>query len=406
MIREHLSVLEKLQLTNESLEIWWDSPPADFPGWRDDLLARAPDAATRQRWSAQFDRFLVPHAPERSLVRGVTTNPSLVANSILRSPVWWGREIHRQATQQRVFDPESLFSLVCQEVITSSANAMMPLWQHSDGQHGWVSAQLDPRHMFDVARMTDQALQLARLGPNVMIKVPGTFEGYQVIRKLVARGISINNTMTYTVAQFLECARAVEEGLAIARRTGNGNIRWRAVVTDMIGRYGGQGDLVRDAAEHGVELEPLDVRWAEIAVVKRIDQIFRARPSPVKMLLSSLETEDPDAPTGMVSMHLQQTAGANIVYTCKPRFVEAIMRRELELVDFDPAAIDEPVPTAVHDRLARVPYFRQAIQPDGMSPERFAEHSAFVATHAEVNRNTARLLEFIEHRIAELPIRH
>jgi len=406
MSPEHLSVLEKLQLTNESLEIWWDSPPADFPGWRDDLLARAPDVVTRRRWAAQFDRFLVPHAPERSLVRGVTTNPSLVANSILGSPSWWGREIHRQATQQQDFDPDSLFSLVCQEVIASAANAMMPLWQHSDGQYGWVSAQLDPRNMFDVALMTDEALQLAKRSPNVMIKVPGTFEGYQVIRQLVSRGISINNTMSYTVAQFVECARAVEEGLAIARRAGNRNDRWRAVVTDMIGRYGGQGNLVRDAAAHGVELGPLDVRWAEVAVVKRIAQIFRARPYPVKMLLSSLETEDPDAPTDMVSMHLQQTAGANIVYTCKPSFVEAIMRRELDLVDFDPDAIDEPVPKAVHDRLVRVPYFRQAIQPDGIPPEQFAEHSAFVATHAEVNRNTARLLEFIRHRVAELPARH
>lgn len=402
MIPEQLSVLEKLQLTNESLEIWWDSPPGDFPGWRDDLLARAPDAATRRRWAAQFDRFLVPHAPERSLVRGVTTNPSLVANSILGSPRWWSREIHRQATQQRVLDPESLFSLVCQEVIASAANAMMPLWRHSDGRYGWVSAQLDPRHMFDVQRMTDEALQLARLSPNVMIKVPGTLEGYQVIRKLVARGISINNTMSYTVAQFLECARAVEEGLAVTQRTGNRNMPWRAVVTYMIGRYGGQGNLVRDATEHGVELRPLDVRWAEIAVLKSIDQIFRAHSRPVKMLLSSLETED----AGTVSMHLQQTAGANIVYTCKPRFVEAITRRELELVDFDPGAIDEPVPKAVLDRLVRVPYFQQAIQPDGISPERFAEHSAFVATHAEVNRNTARLLDFVKHTIAELPVRH
>ena len=36
--------------------------------------------------------------------------------------------------------------------------------------------------------MLNQALDIAPLAPNVMVKVPGTREGYQVIEELTARG--------------------------------------------------------------------------------------------------------------------------------------------------------------------------------------------------------------------------
>lgn len=397
------TVLEKLQQVTDGAEIWWDSPPADFPAWRDGVLDRAPDPTTRRRWTAQFDRFMVLDDPAHSLVRGVTTNPSLIAKSVLNSPDIWSREVRRQATQQKEFDPEPVFGLVYREVVAQSANAMMPMWRYSGGRYGWVSAQLDPRNMFDATAMLEQAVELAGLDPNVMVKVPGTPAGYEVITELVSRGISINNTLTYTVPQFMECVRAVETGLAAAKAAGIDTERWRAVITHMIGRYGSNGDLLAEAEEHGIDLTPLDVRWAEVAVLKRIDRILRARRHPVKMLLSSLEVEHPSVDTNLLSMHLEQTAGAEIAYTCKPDFIEATMRRDGELTEFDREAIDRPVPAPVLAKLERLPYFRNAIEPDGMRPDQFAGHGAFVSTHAEVNRNTRRLLEFIERHIDGLP---
>jgi transaldolase len=102
-------------------------------------------------------------------------------------------------------------------------------------------------------------------------------------------------------------------------------------------------------------------------------------------------------------MHLEQTAGADIVYTCKPDFIEATMRREHDMAAFAPDAIHRPVPTEVLDRLNRLPYFRHAVEPGGMRPEQFADHGAFVTTQSEVNQNTRRLIDFIEHSIGGLP---
>ncbi|WEV28708.1 hypothetical protein OYE22_28645 [Streptomyces sp. 71268] len=399
-----LSVLEKLQRANASAEIWWDSPPLDFPAWRDTVLDRAPDPVLRARWARHFERFMALDDPEHSLVRGVTTNPSLVAKSVLNAPRKWSREVRRQATQQRKFDAESVFRLIYRGVVAQSSHAMLPLWQHTDGRYGWVSAQLDPRLMFDWRGMLAEALTLTEVNPNVMVKVPGTPAGYVVIKELVSRGVSINNTLTYTVPQFLECVRAVEEGRAVAERAGIGTDRWRAVITHMIGRFGSQGDLLKEAEEYGVELGPLDVRWAEVAVLKQITRLLGDGGHPVKMLLSSLEVEDPAADTGVLSMHLEQTAGADIVYTCKPAFVEAVTRREAELARFDPEAIRRPVPADVLARLNRLPYFRCAVEPGGMRPDQFADHGAFATTRTEVHRNTCRLVDFVKHQIDELPV--
>lgn len=397
-----LSVLEKLQQLNHSAEFWWDSSPLDFPRWKATVLGRAPDSATQRRWTTQLNRFFEPDNPGCSLIRGVTTNPSLIAKSIMVAPELWTGEIHRQAARHRLSDAETVFRHVYQEAARRAAEATLPLWRRTDGRYGWVSVQLDPRLMFDSEAMLEQAMQLASLAANVMVKVPGTKAGYAVIQQLVRNGIAINNTLTYTVPQFVECIRAVESGLDAARRTGIRTDRWRAVVTYMIGRYGSSGDLPAEAAQRQIPLSWSDVRWAEIAVLKRIQQIIAAGKHPVKMLLSSLEVDDPAAGATSLSMHLQQTAGADLVYTCKPAFVEALMRRECELQSLDPTAFDVPVPADVLNRLKRLPYFCRAIEPDGMAPHEFCSHGAFITTHAEVNCNVRRLIDFIAHRLEDV----
>jgi transaldolase len=293
---------------------------------------------------------------------------------------------------------ESTFWLVYQEAVRRAAEVTLPMWRASNGRYGWVSGQLDPRYMFDTDRMMEQALQIARLAPNLMVKVPGTRQGYEVIRQLVGRGISINNTLSYTLPQFMACIRAVEAGRAEARCRGTDATPWRAVITDMIGRFGSNGDLSDEAAARGIDLSQTEIRWAEVAILKRIHRIIREKGYPVKMLLSSLSVDEPSRGTGSLSMHLEQTAGADIAYTCKPQFIADVMRRESEIDTFDRTAIDREIPAHVLEKLMKLPYFRRAFEPDGMSPEEFSSYGAFVTTYAEVIRSTRRLVDFVAYQ--------
>ncbi|MHC0430283.1 transaldolase family protein [Streptomyces sp. O3] len=395
------SVLERLQDVNESAEIWWDSSPLDFPAWRDELLASAPDLTTRGRWAEQLARFLSPQNPQHSLVRGVTTNPSLVAQSVLAAPERWSTRVRALIRDRPLADVEDTYAAVYQDVLSRSAAEMLPTWQASDGRYGWVSGQLDPRLTFHTDGMLQQALRLAQLAPNLMVKVPGSAEGYRVIEELVARGISINSTLSYTVPQFMACAEAVERGLARARASGVDATRCRAVFTHMIGRFGANLDLRYEAEARGIDLSQTDLRWAEIAVLKRIHTIIRERALPLKPLLSSLLADDPQQGATTLALHLEQTAGGDIAYTCKPRFIADMMRREHELDAFRPGAIDEDVPHEVLERLLRLPSFQHAYAHDGIAPEDFAHYGCFVSTYAEVLQNTRKLIDFVARNIQE-----
>ncbi len=354
------SVLEELQHAGGSAEIWWDSSPLDFPRWRDRQLATAPDQGTRERWQEQLDRFLCPATPDRSLVRGITTNPSLVAQSVLASPDSWRNDIQELIRYQLAPDVESTFSLVYEEALRRAAREMLPMWQATDGEFGWVSGQLDPRHMLRADLMLEQALRIARISPNLMVKVPGTQQGYEVVRQLVARGISVNSTLSYTVPQFTACAEAVESGLKQAHDQGIDTGRWRAVFTHMIGRFGANNDLRYEAAIREIELSRTDLRWAEVAVLKRIHTLIRENGHPLKPLLSSLEVDDPAQGSSTLSMHLEESAGGAVVYTCKPQFIADVMRRESELPVFGTRAIEQEVPADVLEKLMWLPSFHRA----------------------------------------------
>ena len=397
------SVLEKLQAANPNAELWWDSSPLDCPAFQKQLLGTAPDAETGTRWDAQLGRFLDAAQPTASLVRGVTTNPSLMARSIIDAPEIWVPEVRAAHLHQARPDLDVTYWTIYQEALRRAAQVMLPLWTASSGRYGWVSGQLDPRFVFDADAMLEQGLQLARIAPNLMVKVPGTRQGYETIRRLVSRGVSINNTFSYSVPQFSACIRAVESGLDEARRQGIDMTRWRTVITHMIGRFGSQGDLIEEALARGISLDAREVRLAEIAILKRIQRTIVEKGPPVMMLLSSLETDGPE--TGALSMHLEETAGAEIAYTCKPSFVAALMRRESEVGDLDPRAIDREIPAATLRKLERLPCFAKAYDPDGMPPEDFANYGAFISTYAEVARNTRRLIDFVARHAPEITSR-
>ena len=54
--------------------------------------------------------------------------------------------------------------------------------------------------------MLAQALEIHAVNPNVMVKVPGTAEGYEIIEELTSRGIATNNTLTFVLSQLLGVA--------------------------------------------------------------------------------------------------------------------------------------------------------------------------------------------------------
>lgn len=109
----------------------------------------------------------IKQASELGLVDGVTTNPSLIAKS--------GRDF--------------------KEVITESTGIV----------DGPISAEVIA---LDAEGMVSEGRELAKIHPNIVIKVPMTEEGLKATRIFSAEGIKTNVTLIFSPLQALLAAKA------------------------------------------------------------------------------------------------------------------------------------------------------------------------------------------------------
>ena len=392
-----LHVLEKLAATNPDCEIWWDSSPLVYDSWKRGVLASAP-AAKKAEWEAQLTRLFDPAtiaAEGRMGFGGVTTNPPLSLQAIQNDPDFWMQEIRRIAAENPDDDVEGIYWKTYLEVVRQSALMILPVYDGSNGRYGYLSGQVDPRFVTDYDLMLAQGLQLAALGRNVMVKIPGSAEGYRVIEELTARGISTNNTTSFTVPQYVECMNAVSRGLERAKAAGTDLSRWRSVITHMSARLGNVGDLKVQAELRGIALTPEEILHGEMAVLRRAYRHGKATGHPSKMLQCSMRVTDEGEGGKASSWHISKIAGGDFVYTCPPGYIAQLMQAEDRLPEFEASAIDEDAPAEVIEKLRQLPYFRQAYDFDGMSPAEFSRFAAFAATANEFAAATRRTVDFV-----------
>jgi len=111
----------------------------------------------------------IEKAWQMGVITGITTNPSLVAQT--------GEDFH------------SLIGRIC-----SLVGPGIP-----------VSAEV---LALDALGMVKEARELAALHPNVVVKIPMTVAGLQAVKTLKSEGISTNVTLVFTPVQALLAARA------------------------------------------------------------------------------------------------------------------------------------------------------------------------------------------------------
>jgi len=392
-----LHPLEQLAATNPDAEIWWDSSPLIFPSWREETLAKAPEGQ-RASWTAQLDRFYDAEAIASKGTmgfRGVTTNPPLSLQAIKLAPELWAAEIRKIASQNPGLDYEGVYWTMYLDLVRKGADAIRPVFEATGGKYGFLSGQVDPRWVRNGEKMLEQGLEIAAQGPNVMVKLPGSKEGYEMIEELTARGISTNNTTSFTVPQYLRCMAAVSAGLVRAKAAGVDLSKWRSVITHMSARLGELGDWKTEARARGIELTLPEIRDGEEAVLKRAYHYGKSIGHPSKMLQCSMRVEKDERTGKTVSRHIQDYGGSDMVYTCPPGYIAHLMAVEGELDAFEASAIDREPNKASLAKLLKLPSFRQAYEFDGMRPAEFAHYGSFKATETEFAAATRQTVDFV-----------
>lgn len=391
--------LEQLAATNPEAEIWWDSSPVIFPSWREETLAKAPEGQLAD-WTAQVDRFYneATIAAEGTMgFGGVTTNPPLSLQAVKLDPKRWADLVRQIAAENPALDVEGVYWKMYLELVRIGAEAILPVYKASNGKYGMLSGQVDPRFVRDGAKMLEQGLQIAAMGENVMVKLPGSKEGYEVLEELTARGISTNNTTSFTVPQYVRCMSAVTSGLERARAAGIDVSKHRSVITHMSARLGELSDWKTEAKARGIELTLPEIRDGEEAVLKRAYHYGKSINHPSKMLQCSMRVEKDDRTGKMVSRHIQDFAGSDMVYTCPPSYIASLMTAGIE--GFDPKAIDRAPNADSVAKLMQLPSFRAAYEFDGMTPDQFAHFGAFKATETEFHAATRQTVDFVRQTL-------
>jgi len=392
---EERNLFEKLVELSPGMEIWWDSSPLIFDNWCKKMLAKA-DPADHEILKAQFHRMYNPDDLDSQLFRGVTTNPPLSLQAIEDDVPRWEKVVAGYIKENPGISVEELFWMNYKEIVRLGAEMYLPLYEQSGYKEGFISGQTDPRDSFDGEAMLRQAKDIAAISPNVMVKVPGTREGYDIIEELTALGIPTNNTLSFHMPQFAHCARRVEKGLARARANGVDLSKWRSIITAMESRFGDLGGLRDFGKEVGIELSEQDVRWAELAIFKKACRYLKENRYQSKMLSCSLRL-GPEVNGEKRIWHLEEKVGANIVMTLPPGYIDQIINFENQsAIIFEPNTIERDIPADVLDKLLKIDYFARAYDENGYTPEEFNTHPSLVKTAEQFGAATEKAVAFAE----------
>ena len=125
---------------------------------------------------------------------------------------------------------------VVEELSVNAARLLEPIFHEHHGRNGRLSIQTDPRLHRDAKALADQAEYFSTLAPNIIVKLPATKAGIEAIEEVTFRGVSINATVSFTVAQVLRVAEAVERGLERREAAGLPTDSMGPVATLMGGR--------------------------------------------------------------------------------------------------------------------------------------------------------------------------
>lgn len=375
-----------LKNTHPDSEVWWDASPTQYAAFRRQLTARYPSA------HHCIDQLL----PERfaacmSGISGSTTNPRIVTSTLLDESYYWMPRIRTLCLDQQV---EQVRQTLHAELIAKGAGLLRDLWQQTGHRQGWLSAQVDAHDIHCADRMVRQGLALAGTAPNVMIKVPGSEAGYDAIERLVAHGCSINNTFCFGVSQIAAGLAAIRRGQATALRNGKDVSGARHVVTFMMGRWGAEAQLDRQAWQRGFRLAPSEKRWGEIAIYQTIQAFLRRSNSPARLLISSIKI-DQAADGSRYCWHLEKTGERETCYTLTPEIIEFLVRRAAGGRPLRPE-LDSAVPFDVLHKLMQLPYFREACFEGAIEVQDFARHPAFLRVRREACVAQWRLSDFIQ----------
>ncbi len=179
-------------------------------------------------------------------VVGVTTNPTIFQKSLSEGDAY-DEQVRELARAGKTVD-EAVFALTTADV-RDACDVLRPIYDATQGVDGRVSIEVDPRLAHETGPTVEQAVQLweAVDRPNLFIKIPATVEGLPAITQVLAKGISVNVTLIFSLDRYRGVMNAFLTGLEQAREGGQDLSTIHSVASFFVSRVDAEVDSRLDA---------------------------------------------------------------------------------------------------------------------------------------------------------------
>ena len=285
---------------------------------------------------------------------GATANPTIVVDVWRKDAGRWADRVQALAGEHTTWDERALAWAIVEEMSVRAAPLLLPAFEASAGRAGRLSVQTDPTLFRDADAMLAQAAGFARLAPNIVVKFPATSAGIPAMEEATYRGISINATVSFSVAQAVAAAEAVERGLARRAAEGQPTDDMGPVITIMMGRI---EDWLRVIVDRDrLVVDPAALPWSGVAVFKRAYSLWQERGYRARLLGAAIRHQ----------LHWTELIGGDVIITMPSSWQKRFNASDVEVRP----RISDPVPY-VDELSRRFPEFRRAYDPDGLNVAEF-----------------------------------
>jgi transaldolase len=296
---------------------------------------------------------------------GATANPTIVHDVWKKDPDRWGRRVRELADAMPGATETHLAWAIVEEMSSEGAALLMPAFEKFGGRQGRLSMQTNPTFWRSYEPMLGQGVHFTQVAPNIIVKFPATRTGIAAMEEATYRGVSINATVSFSVAQAVAAAEAVERGLARREAEGLRTDDMGPVITIMVGRI---EDWLRVLVDRdGVVVHPSALAYSGVAVFKRAYRIFQERGFRARLLAAAIRHH----------LHWSEFVGGDVVITLPSAWQKKFNASAVTVRE----RMDDPVdPEYIRELSAAFPDFVKAYEPTGLSVDEFDAYPPTVRT--------------------------
>lgn len=251
-------------------------------------------------------------------------------------------------------DDNEVECILQRKLVKGIAEKFMTVYEKTNGAHGYVSIQGDPIHEEDPQVIIDEGRKNRAMSPNIMIKIPATKAGLEVMGVLIEENTPLNATEVMGLSQVIDVCEMYEK---ITAKTKKKPVMYYSLITGIYDEW-----LAKEVAAQGIEISPDILYQAGMVIAKKTYRLVHDRGYQLGFIGGGVR--------GL--QHFTEMVGGDVCITMNWKgHAEELLKLDLPVV----SRLFNPVQDHVLDELlAKVPAFRQAYMEDGLTLDEYEEY--------------------------------